>query len=235
MSHEIRTPMNGVFGMLEVLEHQASTERQQRIVGDDPRVGGCAAAHHRRRAGLLQDRGRPDGAGGDGILAVGLVTGAVETLSAAGLERKHLRVGADVEPARPDALMGDPMRVRQILFNLIGNAVKFTERGSVAVRAAHRAAGRRTPHVTLIGDRHRHRHDDAEQQARLFQPFSQADSSTTRRFGGTGLGLSIVRRLAHLMDGDVRWKARRTRARSSPSRWRCVPRRRTRRERRAVG
>jgi CheY-like chemotaxis protein/HPt (histidine-containing phosphotransfer) domain-containing protein/anti-sigma regulatory factor (Ser/Thr protein kinase) len=111
-------------------------------------------------------------------------------------------IAAEIEPGSHDALVGDPTRIRQILFNLLSNAVKFTERGEVVVRAGTAPLGQRRTQVTLavedtgIGL-------DAEQRARLFQPFSQADSSTTRRYGGTGLGLSIVRRLAQLMSGDV--------------------------------
>jgi CheY-like chemotaxis protein/HPt (histidine-containing phosphotransfer) domain-containing protein len=107
-----------------------------------------------------------------------------------------------VEPGSDDTLIGDATRVRQILFNLLGNALKFTERGRVTVNARTAPLGGGRTRVTLavedtgIGI-------DEEQRRRLFQPFAQADSSTTRRFGGTGLGLSIVRRLAHLMDGDI--------------------------------
>jgi CheY-like chemotaxis protein/HPt (histidine-containing phosphotransfer) domain-containing protein len=99
-------------------------------------------------------------------------------------------------------LSGDPTRIRQILFNLLSNAVKFTERGHIRVRASTTPLGSGKARVRLavadtgIGL-------EAAQQARLFEPFSQADSSTTRRYGGTGLGLSIVRRLAQLMGGDV--------------------------------
>ncbi|RYJ02644.1 MAG: response regulator, partial [Acetobacteraceae bacterium] len=102
----------------------------------------------------------------------------------------------------PRRVAGDPTRVRQILFNLIGNALKFTGRGFVRVMADSRLLPDGAVQVVLavedsgIGL-------DAGAQARLFQPFAQADSSTTRRFGGTGLGLSIVRRLAQLMGGDV--------------------------------
>ncbi len=106
-------------------------------------------------------------------------------------------------PGSVDTLIGDPVRVRQILFNLLGNALKFTQAGSVQVRATTTALGGGQTNVTLavmdtgIGI-------DQAARARLFQPFSQADSSTTRRFGGSGLGLSIVRRLAQLMGGDAR-------------------------------
>ena len=99
-------------------------------------------------------------------------------------------------------MLGDPTRVRQILFNLLSNAIKFTDAGEVRVRAETAPLGGGKTQVTIavtdtgIGL-------DAEQQARLFKPFTQADSSTTRRYGGTGLGLSIVRRLAQLMDGDI--------------------------------
>ena len=93
-----------------------------------------------------------------------------------------------------DALIGDPTRVRQILFNLLANALKFTEKGGVQVHARTAPLGQGATCVTLavsdtgIGL-------TEQQRARLFQPFAQADSSTTRRFGGTGLGLSIVRGL----------------------------------------
>jgi CheY-like chemotaxis protein/HPt (histidine-containing phosphotransfer) domain-containing protein len=96
---------------------------------------------------------------------------------------------------------GDPVRVRQILFNLIGNAIKFTERGFVRIRAATRPAGEEVAVELLVEDSGVGM--TPEQISRLFQPFVQADSSTTRRYGGTGLGLSIVRRLARLMGGDV--------------------------------
>src|SRR5471032_474286 len=130
-----------------------------------------------------------------------LIDGATETLSVQ-VEKKGLEINAIVEPGTPDAVLADAIRIRQILFNLIGNATKFTDRGTITVRA--RALETQADQMTLslsisdtgIGM-------DAAQQARLFQPFSQADSSTTRRYGGTGLGLSIVRRLAELMDGTV--------------------------------
>jgi CheY-like chemotaxis protein len=115
---------------------------------------------------------------------------------------KGLTIDVLIAAGSNDALVGDPTRVRQILFNLLANAVKFTQRGGVQVRAGTAPLGQGLTRVTLavsdtgIGL-------TPEQRARLFQPFAQADSSTTRRFGGTGLGLSIVRRLAELMNGKV--------------------------------
>jgi CheY-like chemotaxis protein/HPt (histidine-containing phosphotransfer) domain-containing protein len=130
-----------------------------------------------------------------------LVEGAVATVRPQAAA-KGLAVTAEIETGSQDALIGDPTRVRQILFNLLSNAVKFTDAGAVGVTAATEPLGGGATRVTLavadtgIGL-------DADQRARLFQPFTQADSSTTRRYGGTGLGLSIVRRLARLMGGDV--------------------------------
>ena len=123
-----------------------------------------------------------------------LITGAAEMLTAQ-VDKKELVLTTEVAPGTPDALLADATRLRQILINLIGNAAKFTEVGRITVRA--RALAQDDTTVTLalsVSDTGIGMTD--EQRARLFVPFSQADSSTTRRYGGTGLGLSIVRRLA---------------------------------------
>jgi len=115
---------------------------------------------------------------------------------------KGLTLDGEIEADSQDALIGDPTRVRQILFNLLSNAIKFTEHGGVRVHVSTTPLGegntRATVAVTDTGIGL-----SAEQLARLFEPFVQADSSITREFGGTGLGLSIVRRLAQIMGGDV--------------------------------
>jgi signal transduction histidine kinase/DNA-binding response OmpR family regulator len=201
MSHEIRTPMNGVLGMMEVLERQGLEDVQRPLV----------ATMHDSAQALLRiiddvldfskiEAGRLELEETTFSLA-GLVAGAVDTLRPQA-DAKGLAIAAEIEPGSDDVLVGDPTRIRQILFNLLSNAVKFTERGEIVVRAGTAPIGGGRTEVTLaikdtgIGL-------DAAQQARLFEPFSQADSSTTRRYGGTGLGLSIVRRLAQLMGGDV--------------------------------
>src|SRR5262249_9484439 len=131
----------------------------------------------------------------------GLVAAAVDTLRPQAAA-KGLAIAAEIKPGSDDALVGDPTRIRQILFNLLSNAVKFTERGEIVVHAATAPLGGGQTRVMLaVKDTGIGR--DPAQRARLFEPFSQADSSTTRRYGGTGLGLSIVRRLAQLMGGDV--------------------------------
>jgi len=201
MSHEIRTPMNGVLGSAELLEREALNERQRRLVGT---VRTSATALLRIIDDVLDfskiEAGRMELEHAPFSLRA-LVDGTVETLRVQA-QRKGLDLVASMAPNCPDALIGDATRVRQILFNLIGNAIKFTEVGNVRVVA--RATGGAGSTVVLslsvadtgIGL-------TGVQAAGLFQPFAQADSSTTRRFGGTGLGLSIVRRLAQLMGGDV--------------------------------
>ncbi|MCW5732528.1 MAG: PAS-domain containing protein [Enhydrobacter sp.] len=201
MSHEIRTPMNGVVGTAELLAREPLTERQMRMVRT---VRGSAAALMRIIDDVLDfskiEAGHMDLEEAPLSLRT-LIAGAAEALSSQ-LEKKALRLTIDIDAGTPDALLADATRLRQILLNLIGNAAKFTEVGSIAVHA--RAIDIDDSFVTLalsvadtgIGM-------TAEQQARLFTPFSQADSSTTRRYGGTGLGLSIVRRLAELMGGTV--------------------------------
>ncbi|MBS0521981.1 MAG: PAS-domain containing protein, partial [Proteobacteria bacterium] len=201
ISHEIRTPMNGVIGTAELLEREPLNDRQKRLVRT---VRTSAAAllriiddvldFSKIEAGRMELEDAP-------FLLRSVVEGTSETLSVQA-ERKGLIITTMVEPETPDLVSGDATRVRQILFNLIGNAIKFTEVGEirVTVRALEIREGRVRLAISVadsgIGM-------NPDQTARLFQPFSQADSSTTRRYGGTGLGLSIVRRLAELMGGTA--------------------------------
>jgi signal transduction histidine kinase/DNA-binding response OmpR family regulator len=202
MSHEIRTPLNGVLGMVEVLERQGLDKAQQRTVAT---IRESARALLRIIDDVLDfskiEAGRLELEETAFCLSE-LVHSVVSTFrqqaTAKGLALLH-----DITPGSADALIGDPTRVRQIMLNLVGNAVKFTERGSIRIQAgtAPVGAGQTTLTLTVadtgIGL-------SPEQCVGLFRPFAQADSSTTRRFGGTGLGLSIVRRLAELMRGDVK-------------------------------
>jgi signal transduction histidine kinase/CheY-like chemotaxis protein/HPt (histidine-containing phosphotransfer) domain-containing protein len=201
MSHEIRTPMNGVLGMMEVLEHQGLDESQRRTVAT---MRDSAQALLRIIDDLLDfskiEAGRLE-LEDTAFSLSGLITGAFETFRPQAAA-KGLALEAAIAAGSNDALVGDPTRVRQILFNLLSNALKFTKRGGVQVRAGTAPLGHGAVRVSIaVSDTGIGLTED--QRARLFQPFAQADSSTTRRFGGTGLGLSIVRRLAELMDGNV--------------------------------
>ena len=201
MSHEIRTPMNGVLGMMEVLERQGFNDAQRRSFTTMResaqallRIIDDVLDFSKIEAGRLELELTA-------FSLSGLIDGVLSTFQRSALA-KGLTLHVDIAAGSDDALVGDPTRIRQILFNLVGNALKFTERGGVRVTASTARLDDRRTRVSLavsdtgIGL-------DAQQRARLFQPFAQADSSTTRRFGGTGLGLSIVRRLVQLMGGDV--------------------------------
>ena len=201
MSHEIRTPMNGVLGMLELLERTpldagqldtVATMRESatsllRIIDD-------ILDFSKIEAGKMDLEMVP-------ISVPALVEGVADTL-APGARGKGLSLLTYVDPSIPPDLMGDPVRLRQILFNLGGNAIKFTEKGRVIVRASLTGKGdgwaRLRIEVTDTGIG-----ISEAARRRLFQPFTQAESSTTRRFGGTGLGLSICRRLVSLMGGEI--------------------------------
>ncbi|MGE5506520.1 MAG: ATP-binding protein, partial [Actinomycetota bacterium] len=202
MSHEIRTPMNGVIGMIELLTHSRLDDDQRATVATIRESGMSLMAiiddvldFSKIEAGRLELERTP-------LSLAALVDGVVHTLAPVAA-KKGLAIRAFVDPAVPIEVLGDPVRLRQVLFNLAGNAVKFTQSGRLAL------------HVESLGrddggrDRVRVRVVDTgigiapEVRQRLFRPFTQAESSTTRRFGGTGLGLSISRRLVELMDGTI--------------------------------
>jgi signal transduction histidine kinase/CheY-like chemotaxis protein/HPt (histidine-containing phosphotransfer) domain-containing protein len=202
MSHEIRTPLNGVLGMMEVLERQGLDDPQRRSIAT-MRDSAHALLHiiddvldfSKIEAGRLELE--------ETVFSLSeLVQGTLGTFRQQARGR-GLGLHVEITAGSADMLLGDPTRVRQILFNLVGNAIKFTERGSIEIRARTVPIGESDTRLTLaVGDTGIGL--SREQCAALFRPFAQADSSTTRRFGGTGLGLSIVRRLAELMHGDVK-------------------------------
>ncbi|NFV78780.1 hybrid sensor histidine kinase/response regulator [Magnetospirillum aberrantis] len=201
MSHEIRTPMNGVIGMLELLTHTGLSDEQGSLIATI-RESGLALLgiiddvldFSKIEAGRLELERVP-------VDFHRLVDGVAQTL-APSASKKGFSLVNFVDPAIPADVLGDPVRIRQILFNLAGNAVKFTESGRVAIFAEYAGTIDGRPRVrvrvvdTGIGIA-------TEAQRHLFHPFTQAESSTTRRFGGTGLGLSITRRLVELMGGTI--------------------------------
>ncbi|MEO8804995.1 MAG: PAS domain S-box protein [Burkholderiaceae bacterium] len=207
MSHEIRTPLNAVIGLTHLL--QADTNEPTLLARLD-KVS--AAARH--LLGLIND-----------ILDLSKIEAGQLTLESHEFElaeliehtlsmlheratTKSLTLSSSIAPGLPERLVGDPLRLEQILLNFIGNAVKFSEAGDISVHARLGDASTRDAADTerllvRIEVKDQGIGLSAEQQARLFQSFSQADDSTSRRFGGTGLGLAIARRLARRMGGDV--------------------------------
>jgi PAS domain S-box-containing protein len=197
MSHEIRTPLNGVLGLARLLQEERDERRRreylQHLMGAAEGLAGIVSDVldlSKIEAGrvVLEDIA---------FDLHDLVTSTFHTFAPLGRER-GLAMGCEIAPALPRRVHGDPVRVRQILSNYLTNALKFTERGAIHVSAAPGADGfvRLVVRDSGIGIA-------PAARERLFLPFSQADSSTTRRFGGTGLGLSICRELAVLMGGRV--------------------------------
>ncbi|QBE66805.1 CHASE domain-containing protein [Pseudoduganella lutea] len=199
MSHELRTPMNGVLGIAALLERGTLAKEQRDLVRMIRTSGETLLAvlndildFSKIEAGKVELHPEPVA-----LDDVALACARLMAVNGGG----RLRVRVDVAPSLPATIVVDALRLEQILTNLIGNALKFTERGAVDCRFA-RATLSGAPALrvdvsdTGIGI-------DPEQQKRLFSAFAQADASTTRRFGGTGLGLTIARSLAELMGGTL--------------------------------
>ncbi|MDX2024586.1 MAG: ATP-binding protein [Deltaproteobacteria bacterium] len=196
ISHEIRTPMNGVLGMTELALMEPTSATVREYLQTIKQSG----SYLLRILNDLLDASRIE----SGQLELESVAfspteelGNVLSLFKPDAIRRGINLSLDVSADVPSTVLGDPLRVRQVISNLIGNALKFTVVGSVSVRAFTEAAGLViTVRDTGVGIA-------IEKQAVIFEPFVQADSSTTRRFGGSGLGLAIAQQLARRMGGDI--------------------------------
>jgi PAS domain S-box-containing protein len=202
MSHEIRTPMNAIIGLTHLLQEELR-DRPQALT-QLSKVS--AAAHH--LLGVINDildlskieADRLELEEREFVLAE-VIDNAQGMLRERALA-KGLSLATEIAPGMPQRLLGDPLRLEQILLNFLSNAIKFSEHGRILLRAR---VAQSAENVVML---HIEVQDHGigitpEQQARLFQSFSQADDSTSRRYGGTGLGLVIAKRLASLMGGNV--------------------------------
>jgi PAS domain S-box-containing protein len=205
MSHEIRTPMNGVMGVLHLLDKEPLSGDGRSLLGEAQACGQMLAQllndvidFSKIEAGRLELAPEPV----DPARLLESVTGMLRPQA----EAKGLRISTEIQGER-GWIMADPVRLRQALFNLIGNAVKFTSEGRVDARLVLRPGAPGQTHLRFeIEDTGVGIAQDA--QPHLFQRFHQADGSTARQFGGSGLGLAITRNLARLMGGEVGFTSR---------------------------
>jgi two-component system sensor histidine kinase/response regulator len=207
MSHEIRTPMNAIINMNGLaLETDLPPKAHQYI--------SVAHSSARNLLGILNDVLDFSKIEADKLQLEeapfnlrDVLEEVTETFRSTVIQ-KHIELVTHALPGVPDHLIGDALRFRQVLTNLVGNAFKFTQEGEVVLRVKSTAAEADSGHVTLtVTVRDTGIGIPPEQQGRLFQAFTQADSSTSRHYGGTGLGLAISRRLARLMGGDLTFES----------------------------
>jgi signal transduction histidine kinase/BarA-like signal transduction histidine kinase len=201
ISHEIRTPLNAILGMTEVAWETSLDPKQSHCITVMERAGKNLLALFDDILDLTQIESGQINFDNTLIDLRGLVLDAVEIHSHKA-DSKGLNLHCHIEPGTADRFYGDPKRIRQILLNLLGNAVKFTDQGKVELRVSHP-----NPKTILFSVSDTGIGIPEEKQTIIFEPFSLADASTTRQHGGIGLGLSLCKRLVTAMQGKIRMES----------------------------
>ncbi|MFT3677701.1 MAG: ATP-binding protein [Chitinophagaceae bacterium] len=201
MSHEIRTPLNAILGFTNLMRHKKMDEESTRYLQTIEQSGENLLAIvndildlSKIEAGMIRLETAP--------FSLRNLVHAVETMFATRVAEKKLRLSTETDPLLPDMLEGDPMRLTQILVNLVSNAIKFTDQGQIYIHITQQGWQDRQLRLAItvadtgIGI-------EPEQLDRIFERFQQAEDSVTRKYGGTGLGLSIVKDLVTLLQGSI--------------------------------